>query len=355
MGIFYRSSVFESDVPVDLPEVDGPVSAEDIENQVEEDKLDIVEAIHDNDMEEIQHDKEVQDAVEAGADEEEVKAMEESWSIVRENAVKDFFDKLLEKLKALWAKIKEFFKSIFVYLQAMFMSAKEFANKYEKELTALERDGKLKNYEYVGFKYQTEKLIANIKNTVDSYNRIGDFNVDKFDDTTESDRMKKLGNLHRKSVLAASEPVDAEDFSEKLYTYARVDAANSKDTTNIPFRVKEVIATIRKRDKDMDDIKSYERKLDGIFNDTKKAIEKTKQEKLDLNVEKTDDDENLKNSKATKRENATKRAAFLVTKINQLSSIVSTATGTVKSALTEEMNTLKRACAGAFTYARKQK
>lgn len=72
-----------------------------------------------------------------------------SAEVLVEGVMKDFFDKIIETFKKLWAKIKAWFQKAFKAIEVFFLPGAKFVEKYGKELEGKE----IKGYTYKGYRW----------------------------------------------------------------------------------------------------------------------------------------------------------------------------------------------------------
>jgi len=127
-----------------------------------------------------------------------------------ENVVGDFFKKIVEAFKKLWAKIKAWFKEVIKTLEVQFMSGEKFIKKYKKEL----EDKKATGFNYKGYKYDVAKMEKSIDDVAKKASGYTNTDLGNLDKITKEDLEKRLGDV---AQLSGSE------FVEKVFGKAITD------------------------------------------------------------------------------------------------------------------------------------
>ena len=86
-----------------------------------------------------------------------------SAEVLVEGVMKDFFDKIIEAFKKLWAKIKAWFQKAFKAIEVFFLPGAKFVQKYGKELEQKE----IKGYTYKGYNWNKTLVKQMLEDGVD--------------------------------------------------------------------------------------------------------------------------------------------------------------------------------------------
>lgn len=258
MGIFSNFNNIETEIEVPVLEGYGPEQNGEMRiiRESFEDQLEVIKAFHALDMAEIAGNK----AVMEGASQEEVDIVMEGMVANAWTRIKEFFQKLL-------AKVKSYFEALVRMFDAMTKSTKDFVTKYESKLKVL----KLEGFEYAVVEYNTSKLdstsVASAFNEVVSY-------VDGLDgDAYRSDDKEKMHETIN-GKLVGKGPLDNEEYSNALYAYFRNGVDSPED--NVEERKISISSIINemKTTKAADNAGKAKKEAMKIFSDKVREIEK---------------------------------------------------------------------------------
>lgn len=228
MSIFSsKSKIDNNDIDVDVPVAEG--YSTDVNGNMDacieafDDQLAVIEAMHSLDIAEIALEGKIEELKEEGADEEEVKEVEDELEKVTEASLKDIWNRILTMLQNLWSKIKAFFATIVAHFDALVKSGKDFATKYEKQVNGV------KPFEYECFDWFAidltkeggviDKVINDVRSDVNGAvaginNAKGDAIAEVGDKSLEG-RVAFLDAVRGK--LVGGDNVTADDFQQKAF------------------------------------------------------------------------------------------------------------------------------------------
>lgn len=228
MGIFNNNSYSNT---VEVPVLEGYGFEQNGEMRIVregyQDQLEVIKAIHSLDM----ADMGARKAVKEGASTYDAEvvlegAMSNAWT-----KIKEFFQKLMTKLKSYFAALVRMF-------DAMTKSTKAFVTKYEAKLKALKN---LSGFKYNMFEYENEKIdndktadvFANVNAYIESLG--SGVNVDDKEDIIDTIRGKIIG----------SSKVSLDDFNEELFGYFRKGAKNEGDKEDLDVSIFNIISIVK--------------------------------------------------------------------------------------------------------------
>ena len=134
----------------------------------------------------------------------------ENPETLMENVVTDFFKKLVEAFKKLWAKIKGWFKEVIKSLEVLFMNGEKFIKKYKKEL----EDKKATGFKYKGFKYDVAKMETAVAGITTKATGYSNTNLGSLDGVSKEDLENRLGDIAK---------LTGAEFIEKVFGKATTD------------------------------------------------------------------------------------------------------------------------------------
>ena len=257
MGIF---SNFYNEAEIEVPVLEGYGPEQNGEMRIVresfEDQLEVIKAFHALDMAEIAGNK----AVMEGASQEEI-------DIVMEGMVANAWTKIKEFFKKLLAKVKSYFEALVRMFDSMTKTTKEFVAKYENKLKALKLDG----FEYAIVEYNNTALESS--SVVKAFNEVVSY-VDALsgEDYRKDDKEKMYEKING-LLVGASGGLDNEDYADKLYAYFRKGVSSSSDTVSErSIAIATIIAEI-KNTKAADNAGKAKREAMKVFSDKIKEVE----------------------------------------------------------------------------------
>lgn len=292
------------------------------------------------------------------AEQEELKALNEGvvlegsqYEVVKENAIKKGFNKIVEFLKKLWAKVKAFFANVVKFLDGIFKSGKDFATKYEKDLLAL--GNKLDGFEYKMYKYnhtqidapakdmdslgeilmnEVESEIKNIKGGIDTASN-GPSEKDDYGSLVKrvKDSSDEAIKGFRKGLLGVT---DEEDQSEAIFKTFRNGAINETDKADIKVDIRTIIKILK--DSKPDNFSSSQSKVDGAYKKAINFIETKAKE-----AEKLDGKQNSAMGEMLR---------VMSSSISAQQTILNACINGGKTAFSERATVYKQVCLAAFRY-----
>lgn len=313
------------------------------------DMLGVIESIHAHDMAEIQADAQIKALQESGASEAEIEEVRENYTVVMEGAAKDMYDKLVQMLKNLWAKIKGYFKSMVRFFEGLTKSGKDFVKKYEKDLLALDLTG----YTPLMYDWNEGRLTADanvdnfpliVEGVVDQYVNVGG-SLEKVQAAAKVLGEKKeeiLGKIRGKFVGEAS--LDASDYNEAIFKYFRKGATGADDKKETAVKIHEIIA-ILKEDKTVTKLKKAEANVDKVFSDKIKTVSKTRDE-----FEKAVRNQGMSSEEGQMSKAQANLLSRSITIFNEGQSIALTFVRGWKDAVVARNREYKNVCVAAFRY-----
>lgn len=304
----------------------------------------VIESMHEHEMAAI----ECAHKIRQGGNEESIR---ESYAPVMENAIKNVYDKLVELLKKLWAKLKGYFKNVIRFFDSLILDGKKFVKKYKKDLERLSLSG----FEYPMYKWDNSKLSANTD--VETYtSKVGDAiskvvgtNVSGLASGLETqiksltDNKEKILNTLRGSFVGQG-PVDSEDYAEKLFAYFRGGATDKSDIEEVPVDIHTIIRTLEE-DKMLTTLKKAAADCDKVFNNKIKEMEK---ERTEFNKSVTDKGSDSEQGKIAKSLASYKQKEISI--FNEGQAIAQTFLTAWKTAVTERNRQFKGAAVAAFRF-----
>lgn len=328
MGIF---SNFNIETEIDVPVLEGYGPEQNGEMRIVresfEDQLEVIKAFHALDMAEIAGNK----AVMEGASQEEVDIVMEGMVANAWTKIKEFFQKLL-------AKVKSYFEALVRMFDAMTKSTKEFITKYESKLKVL----KLEGFEYAIVEYNNSALestsVANAFNEVVSY-------VDGLsgDEYRSDDKEKIHETINGK--LVGKGALDSEEYSNALYAYFRKDVDSPEDTIDERKIAISTIITEMKSTKATDNAGKAKKEAMKIFSDKIKEVEKLERAK---NKEKATTSEAIDAQSKALKEYQGKLSLY-----NEANTAALKFFSAWSSAIKKRDADYKRVCLAAFSYKKK--
>lgn len=248
----------------------------------------VIESIHTHDMAELQCEKEVRALEASYASAYEIESVRENYAVVMEGAVKDMYEKLINMLKKLWAKIKGYFANMVRFFDGLTKSGKDFVKKYEKQLQELDLAG----FEYPMYKWDNARL-SNDTNVEDYPNLVqkvirpyvaeGGATAEAHATKAKTLADKKEEILDKvRGAFVGKGSVEAADFNEALFGYFRNGATGKDDRDDVKVNISAIIATL-KEDKMVAKLKKAEANVNKVFNEQIKELTKQR-DALNKNV-----------------------------------------------------------------------
>jgi len=238
------------------------------------------------------------------------------------NKVKEFFKKIIEKIKSIAKK--------FIARIAQFtMKDKEFVKKYQNDL--VRRD--LKDFEFNGYKFPSWKGNTSTTGAVSGVKEDGSDDNDALNDVIEKNR----GNIVGGSAMTEAEYRD--ELKEKLYGDKDDIKVNIRAELNVISETKNLTKAAEKEEKDI--IKGIEdiiKKLETEAKDIDKSISS------DIKAGSTDDN-SIQN-----RDKAIKGINNKITVYKALSNDLTVYFGAVTKALADRNRQAKAICVKALSY-----
>lgn len=275
----------KSDFGLDVPAMEGySIHGGDFValEEAMEDMTDVIEAIHTHDMAELQCEKEVRALQESYADEDEIQQVQENYAVIMEGAMKDMYERLINMLKKLWAKIKGYFADVVRFFDGLIKSGKDFVKKYEKQLNQLDLTG----FEYKMYNWNNEKLsasteVAGYPTKVDSVLRRY-INGGGANENIEAnakalvDKKEEILNTVR-GAFTGKGSVESSDYNEALFAYFRNGATAKDDREERKVEMGKIISTL-KEDKMVAALKKAESNVNKVFSEQIKELTKLRDE-----------------------------------------------------------------------------
>jgi hypothetical protein len=254
MSIFGRS---QTGTDVSIPVYEGygvEVNGDIIALQESfEDQLAVVEALHSIDMEELSLRGDVRSLQESGAEAQEIEAREQQFVAVTESAVANAWQKIKEFFTKLLGKLKAFFASVVRFFDGIFKSGADFAKKYEGQLKKLDLSGfEYKMHTYTGL----EKIEFDKADVVSEMKKLRDEAVEAATDYKKTDAIKEeirqckedreeYLNTIRGTALKSGGSVTAEQYAEALYGSFRNGAKDNDDAKEQAVRINDIVAVLK--------------------------------------------------------------------------------------------------------------
>lgn len=238
----------------------------------------VIEAIHTHDMADLQCKKEVLALEGSYASEYEIRQVREHYAVVMEGAVKDMYEKMINMLKKLWAKIKGHFANIVRFFDGLIKSGKDFVKKYEKQLYELDLAG----FEYNMFNWDDARLSAStdVSNYPGKVTAVlapyvgGTGSAEDVEAKAKglSDKKEEILNKVRGSFVGKGS-VEAADFNEELFGFFRNGATSKEDREERRVEISKIINTL-KEDKMIAALKKAESNVNKVFSEQIKELTK---------------------------------------------------------------------------------
>lgn len=271
----------KSDFGLDVPAMEGyNIHGGDFValEEAMEDMTGVIEAIHTHDMAELQCEKEVRALQESYADEDEIQQVQENYAVIMEGAMKDMYERLINTLKKLWAKIKGYFANVVRFFDGLIKSGKDFVKKYEKQLYDLDLAG----YEYKMFNWDEARLSAStdVSNYPQKVTAVlapyvgGTGSASDVEAKAKglTDKKEEILNKVRGSFVGKGS-VEASDFNEELFGFFRNGASNKDDRDDRKVEIGKIINTL-KEDKMVTALKKAESQVNKAFSEQIKELTK---------------------------------------------------------------------------------
>lgn len=279
------------------------------------------------------------------------------YEVVAEGAIKTAFTKVKEFLQKLWDKVKAWFHQVRRYLDSIFMSGKKFAEKYKEDIK--EADRNLKDFSYRMYEYEDDKL-----DSVDKYADTDDVaseifkGIEKISKArTDIEDIKKdfeedaLAKRFASRVLSGGKVAVTEkaDLPSAAFAYFRNGAKSADDKTEVKITNLSTYGDKLRTSKALGSIDSLTSRVGNMY---KKAISKANElEKVNQEIYDEADDKDT-----TKKEEAdykVKAAQEMSSAIGRLQSMHNTVMGIWKTALKERDTVYKQVIMAGLANARK--
>ena len=360
-----------------LPVIEGygvdDMGAAFINMEAYDDMLDIVKSIHALDTLEIQGRREVSALQESGMSDEVIESEMEKWDAVHEAWYSSAWESIKKFFVDLGKKIKAFFATMLRWFNGFYMTAKKFAEKYGKEVVALDTKGNLKGYKIKTF--DNEGLLKSGATDVENvFNKIFD-TVQKFaafqragvEVEKNSKNKEELDKVMTGAVLGTG-PITRDKFHEELYSKFRgSNVSNAEDKKEMELSASKVVAFL-KDDSGLKAAKKAGSEMEKHISHTISEIEKFASHRSDADKEGAEkyqigkmNDGQVKNSAYTHSKSGSADVAarqieaarlqvhlYNVGKTDALAMI-----NAWKTAIEEKMGDYMRYCRGAFGYKKK--
>ncbi len=353
MSIFSKSSSFPiTDINVPVfegynSEFNGDLIAV---QEGYEDQLAIIEAIHSLDIADLEMRKAVKVLQESGADEHEIQAKMEEYNTVTEASVSNVWQRIKDFFARMLGKLKAFFGSVIRAFDAMFKSGKNFATKYEKDLNSLDLSG----FKYKMFKYTNlngskasdflsiaDKLIdSKMSSPGNTAEAIVD-SLEKFDDQKE-----EMFDSLRGSYCGGGN-LDRDEYTEALYSNFRDGAKDSEDKEEVSINIRDIIATL-KDDKPLKEAEAALTDCEQVF---KKQISEIS--KLEREFQKSADNTKTGDSDRARSQKLVLVAQKQSSAFSEAKTIALEYFRAWKAAVTARNSEYKSVCVAAFRYKKK--
>ena len=152
------------------------------------------------------------------------------YEIVAEASEKKAFTRIKEFIQKLWDKVKAWFHNVKRFISSLFMSGKEFVKKYEKDIKdAKPKDFKYKMYNYTGFE--------DVKGRLDAFDMDAKMNeyyqqVRKNDDGSRKTVEDLKSYIEPEEVFkrnSENKATNAEEYAAYVFGYFRDGAKNADE------------------------------------------------------------------------------------------------------------------------------
>lgn len=279
------------------------------------------------------------------------------YEVVAEGAIKTAFTKVKEFLQKLWDKVKAWFHQVKRYLDSIFMSGKKFADKYKEDIKNADRT--LKDFSYRMYEYDDDKL-----DNVDKYTDTDAMATDIFNGVdgianarTDIEDVKKdyeedaLAKKFANRVLSGGKVSVTEkaDLPSAAFAYFRNGAKSADDKTEVKITNLSTYGDKLRTSKALGSIDSLTSRVGNMY---KKAISKANElEKSMQAVYDTTDGSDKQDKEAADFQ--VKAAQELSSAIGRLQSMHNTVMGIWKTALKERDTVYKQVIMAGLANARK--
>ena len=299
-----------------------------------DDQLAVIEAMHALDIAEIEYGRKINALRESGADEEEIKEVEDEEEAVTEASIKEIFARIKEAILKLWAKIKEFFKTALMYFNSLILSGKDFVKKYKKQIEGC------KPFLYERYTYTVDshtspkKVLGNMKWAKEKVGKMGAKQLDEFIDQIGDENADKC----RAFFLKKSGEVSSDEFAKELFKEFRNGKDYKEEVMTGPAEyIKWLESESSSTTKVIDEFKSD---LDKLFNEKLNDIKTAENEQ-----NKSDKEINQKRAKALSKVHSA---------LAQYQSVSGQYINAWKNAVKEYDSTAKSICVRAIAEKKKQ-
>lgn len=159
--------------------------------------------------------------------------------VYEDGRIKSFLQKVKEFFVKLWEKVKGIFAKFFAKMSSLITKDKEFVKKYKKQVV----NAKLTDFEFDGYKFTNvdgaipgQSAIESLPGFMDltSISVSGDLKKlkDYVEETMNGDNYDDAISTYRQKLLGASSKVDSDEYAEELFKYFR-DGEDSKSTLDM--------------------------------------------------------------------------------------------------------------------------
>lgn len=320
-----------------------------------DDQLNIVQAIHAMDCEDLGHRKSIKALQESGADQAEIDAANQKFEVTMEGLAGNAWEGIKKFFSNLAGKFKAFFASVIRFFNGFIKSGKDFATKYEKELRRLTLSGykvklykydesKLKANEAAGFLTKAESTLKSL--LVDAPESASADTLKAAIEKIQEKKEDVMDELRGEYTSGGS--IKSSEYSEALFGHFRSGAKGESDKEEVSVEIGTIITTL----KDEEPLKAAQAA------DT--ASNKAFQEKI-TKVGKMEKAANDAIGKKGNSEGENNTKAYLVSYAHKEAGLFSEACTVAmqfftawKTAITERESAYKSVCTSAFRYKEKK-
>lgn len=282
------------------------------------------------------------------------------YEVVAEGAIKDAFTKVKEFLQKLWDKVKAWFHQVRRFFDSLIMSGREFAKKYKKDIATADKT--LKDFTYKMYEYDDDALDSiekdldvegSAERLFNAFNSAtSNFSEEEIKKSIDEDNLAKVfGNRVIKGTKAPA-ITGRDDFDEAIFASFRNGATGPEDKEEIDITDLGQYAKILESSKPVSSLDTMAKKIDKMY---QKAIKKAndlekdnKEYRKSLNDDKTAGDDDKKIA-----DNEVKIAQHIATAIARLQSLDNTIMNIWKTAFKERDTVYKQLIVAGLSNARK--
>ena len=286
---------------------------------------------------------------ELAATTEGVELVGSDYEVVAEASKKKAFSKIKEFIQKLWDKVKAWLRNVERFISSLFMSGKEFVKKYEKDI----KDAKLKDFSYKMYTYTGINVFKAKEDVFDMdakmesyYNKIKKNDSGKNRNTDEIKAYIEPEEVFKRN--SQNKATTSEEFAAWAFGYFRNGAKDENSKKEESVTSLQPYADVLLKSSSVSDMKLLMKKTDAAY---KKAIDLANAEERAS----TKEANSLPDSDDTKVEKQTdaEKMRLISQGLSREQSVTNTMMNAWKTALTERDNVYKQLIMAGLANSRK--